>query len=130
MWQAPDIQETSIEVAQCLAKGEFNFAFRNIARFREFYDKADWKTRERMVANQPESTGSARYDALIAGLVEYCCATHRVKSPKWVTEPHYFLKEFWFFSGFESLHADALVHSPISFKRRGVFLTQGALNYA
>jgi hypothetical protein len=130
MWQAPDIQEVAREVEQCLMKSDTSAAFRVVARFLEFYDKADWPTRERMVEPVPASTGSDRYDAMLAGIVEYACATHRVLAPAWVDEPRFFLNEFWFVSGMQSLHADAIVHSPISFKRRGVFLTQGALNYA
>jgi hypothetical protein len=33
-------------------------------------------------------------------------------------------------AGFKSLHATALVESPISFARRGVFITEGALRRA
>lgn len=130
VWRAPNIQNVSVEVRQCLTDGDTSSAFRVIARFLEFYDKADWPTRERMVSPRPNSTGDARYDAMLAGAVEYACATHRVLAPTWVDEPEYFLDEFWFVSGVKSLHADAVVHSPISFKRRGVFLTQGALTYA
>ena len=130
MWQAPDIQDVATEVGQCLTKVDTSSAFRVIARFLEFYDKADWPTRERMVLPRPDSTGSERYDAMLGGIVEYACATHRVLAPSWVNDPQFFLDEFWFVSGMKSLHADAIVHSPISFKRRGVFLTQGALTYA
>lgn len=130
MWQAPDIQDVASEVRRCLTENDTSSAFRVVARFLEHYDKADWPTRERMVTPRPDFTGSERYDAMLAGIVEYACATHRVLAPAWVNEPEYFLDEFWFVSGMKSLHADALVHSPISFKRRGVFLTQGALNYA
>ena len=130
MWQAPDIQDVATEVGQCLTKGDTSSAFRVIARFLEYYDKAGWPTRERMVEPRPEPTGSSRYDAMLAGVVEYACATHRVVAPAWVNDPQFFLDEFWFVSGMKSLHADAIVHSPISFKRRGVFLTKGALTYA
>ncbi len=130
MWQAPDIQEVATEVGQCLVKGDTSSAFRLIARFLEFYDKADWPNRERMVAPRPDSTGSERYDAMLAGIVDYACATQRVLAPIWVNDSQFFLDESWFVSGMKSLHTDAIVHSPISFKRRGVFLTQGALTYA
>ena len=49
MWQAPDIQDVATEVSQCLTEGDTSSAFRVIARFLEFYDKADWPNRERMV---------------------------------------------------------------------------------
>ena len=83
-----------------------------------------------MVEPRPDSTDIPRYDAMLAGIVEYACATHRVLAPDWVNESEFFRDEFWFVSGMTSLHANAIVHSPISFKRRGVFLTQGALTYA
>jgi hypothetical protein len=67
---------------------------------------------------------------MLAGIVEYACATHRVLAPAWVNDPEFFLDESWFVSGMKSPHADAIVNSPISLKFRGVFLTQGALTDA
>jgi len=65
MWQAPNIQDVATEVGQCLTKGDPGSAFRVVARFLEFYDKADWPTRERMVNPRPDPTGSERYGALL-----------------------------------------------------------------
>jgi len=121
MWQAPDIQDVATEGSYFLTEGDTSSALRVIARLLEFYDKADWPNRERMVRPRPDSTGSECYDAMMAGIVEYACATHRVLAPTWVNDPQYFLDEFWFVSGMKSLRADAIVHGPISFKRRGVF---------
>jgi hypothetical protein len=66
----------------------------------------------------------------VAGVVEYACDTHRVRAPGWVKEPQFFLDEFWFVSAMTTLHVDAIVHSPLSFKRRSVLLTHCALRYA
>jgi hypothetical protein len=104
VWQPPDIQEVATEVGQCLVTSDTSSAFRLVARFLEFYDKADWPNRQRMVAPRPDSTGSERYDAMLAGIVEYACATHRVLAPTWVYDPQFFLDEFWFVSGMKSLH--------------------------
>ena len=78
----------------------------------------------------PLTTGDRRYDALLAALVEYCCVRHGMPSPAWVDEPSRFLEEWWFVSGIRSLHTNAVVHSPVSFKRRGVFIAEDALTYA
>ncbi len=51
-------------------------------------------------------------------------------APAWVEDEYRFLDQWWFVSGIKSLHADAIAHSPISFARRGVFITAGALTYA
>jgi hypothetical protein len=66
-------------------------------------------------------TGSKSYDAMLAGIVGYACATHRVLVPSWVNDADCFLDEFWFVSGMKSLQADVIVQSPISLKRCGSF---------
>jgi hypothetical protein len=130
MWNPPTIDETANEVSQCLASGDESLALRLIYRFVEHYDKANWKDRSRMVAKRPDTTGSPRLDAMLAATVEYSCATHRVAAPGWVNEPDYFLDRFWFVSGMKSLEADAMVHSPISYARRSIFINRESLTYA
>jgi hypothetical protein len=83
-----------------------------------------------VVDQEPRSTGDACYDALLAAIAEYLCAREGMLAPTWVESPSRFLDQWWFVSGIRSLHADAIVHSPISFARRGVFITAGALTYA
>lgn len=122
MWKAPSAQEIADEVSQCLASGDQALARRLIFRFIEHYDRANWTDRSRMVEERPDSTGSTKLDAMLAATVEFACATHRVASPSWVNEPEYFLDQFWFVSEISSLEADAMVHSPISYARRSIFL--------
>ena len=129
-WNENSVNDVGEEIAACLAKGDLNSATRLAFRFLERYDKSDWETRARITAGPPLTTGSDRYDALLAGIVEFACASHGVVAPSWVNAERYFLSTWWFVSGLASLHANALVHSPISLARRGVFVTQGALEYA
>jgi hypothetical protein len=129
-WNETSVSELSEEVAACLAKGDVNSATRLAFRFLERYDKSDWETRRRITTDPPLTTGSDKYDALLAGIVEFACASHGVVAPSWVNAERFFLSKWWFVSGMASLHANALVHSPISLARRGVFVTQGALEYA
>jgi hypothetical protein len=56
---APDVEDVASKVSQCLTKGDTGSAFGVVARFLEFYDKADWPTRERMVSPRPTPAGSA-----------------------------------------------------------------------
>jgi hypothetical protein len=129
-WRENSIGELAEEIADCLANGDSSSAIRLAFRFLERYDRSDWETRRRITADAPLTTGSDRFDALLAGIVEYACASHGVVAPPWVNDESFFLNRWWFVSGMASLHADALVHSPISLARRGVFVTQGALEYA
>jgi hypothetical protein len=126
----PTIAEVGTEVALCLTENDEDSARRVAFRFVEQFDKAGAVDRPRMVHVAPPPTGDRRYDALLASLVEYCCVRYDMPAPSWVDDPSRFLDEWWFVSGIRSLHANAMVHSPISFKRRGVFITEGSLTYA
>jgi hypothetical protein len=129
-FQWPTIAEVGAEVARCLSENDEDSARRLAFRFVEQFDKAEEADRRRMVEFAPLPTGGRRYDALLASLVEYCSVHHGMSPPIWVDDPSRFLQQWWFVSGLKSLHANAVVHSPISFKRRGVFITEGALTYA
>lgn len=118
------------EISQSLGRRDEGEARRLAFSFVESYDKATEEERDRMVVDEPGGTGDERYDALIAAVVEFSCARHTQAAPSWVDGPGRFLDQWWFVSGMPSLHANAIAHSPISFTRRGVFVTEDALTYA
>ncbi|MHB1210485.1 MAG: hypothetical protein ACYC1I_12395 [Acidimicrobiales bacterium] len=129
-WHESSISEVALEISACLNADDSSSALRLAFRFIERFNKSDLETRAQMAAQQPGPTGSLRFDALLAGIVEFSFASHGVTPPTWVDHERFFLNEFWFVSGLTSLHADALAHGPISLARRGVFVTQDALTYA
>lgn len=94
------------------------------------FDLAGPQERAALVRARPPSTGDPRYDALLAALVEHLCVRSGSAIPAWVEDPDRFIERWWFVSGLRGLHASALVESPISFARRGVFICDGALTYA
>jgi hypothetical protein len=129
-YQPPDIADVALEIATCLAQGDEASALRLALRCVELFDRAPLGERMCVVALDPPSTGDARFDALLAAIAEYLCAREGVLAPTWVESQNRFLDQWWFVSGIRSLHAEAIVQSPISFARRGVFITAGALTYA
>lgn len=129
-YERPSIADVALEIATCLAECDEAAALRLAFRCVELFERAPLGERMYMVAQEPPSTGDARYDAMLAAIAEYLCAREGMLAPAWVEDSRRFLDQWWFVSGIRSLHADAIVHSPISFARRGVFITAGALAYA
>jgi len=128
-WKENSVRDVGEEIATCLAKGDSSSAIRLAFHFLERYDKSDWETRARVTADAPITTGSDRYDALLAG--SSSSRARRMASLPLVGERRALLSQQMVVClGMASLHANALVHSPISLARRGVFVTQGALEYA
>lgn len=111
------------------ARGEAE-AIRLGFSFVEAFERAPPADRPGLLTDCPEKIGDPRFDALLAGIAERLCARTGLSSPAWVGHPSRFLGTWWFVAGLRSLEADALVNSPISFARRGVFISGDALSYA
>ena len=124
------IARTGELVAAELAAGDDAAALRIAFDFVRAFDSAPESLRNGMVGEPPAPCGDQRYDALLAAVVEHLCARDGLAVPFWTQDPGRFLETWWFVSGLRKLHASALVQSPISFSRRGVFICDGALTYA
>jgi hypothetical protein len=95
-----------------------------------FLDEAQRVPDELLIAllrEAPAPTGSRQLDAFVSALAEHVALKRGVTPPEWTQDPTRFLDQWWFPSGFRSLHATALVESPTAFRRRGIFITAGAL---
>jgi hypothetical protein len=115
-------------VARYLRDGDEASAYRVLMGLLDDYRRTPITQRSALVEDAPDSCGDPRYDAFLAALVEHLTNADRVVTPAWVGRPERFLTRWWFPAGLRSLHAIALVESPISFARRGIFLTRGALD--
>lgn len=83
-----------------------------------------------LVAVEPGSTGEARFDALLGAIAEDLCVHAGIAPPGWVHDDDRFLDGFWWVSDLPSARARALVHSPASYRRRGVMLDRHDLRAA
>ena len=83
--------------------------------------------RQSALTERPERTGDARYDAFLAALAEHLAAAAGVARPPWTCETDRILEAFWFVSEVKGFRALAVAESPAAFRRRGVFVSRGAL---
>jgi len=84
----------------------------------------------RMWASAPRETGDVRVDAAFAAMAEYLARRDGWAVPAWARLPEREAWPWWFVTDLRGLHPRALVESPSSFRRRGVFITSGALDRA
>lgn len=83
--------------------------------------------RRRALAERPEPTGDPRYDAFLGALAEHLAGAAGTDRPAWTCEPERFLDRFWFVSEVPGFRALAVAESPAAFRRRGVFISLGAI---
>lgn len=84
----------------------------------------------RMWSGAPRSTGDSRVDAAFAAMAEYLARRDGWTVPAWARLSEREAWPWWFVTDLRGLHPRALVESPSSFRRRGVFITDGALSRA
>jgi hypothetical protein len=82
----------------------------------------------RMWSEAPRATGDSRVDAAFAAMAEYLARKDGWTVPSWARLPEREAWPWWFVTDLRGLHPRALVESPSSFRRRGVFITSGALD--
>jgi hypothetical protein len=83
-----------------------------------------------MWASAPRTTGDGRVDAAFAAMAEYLARRDGWAVPSWARLGEREAWPWWFVTDLRGLHPRALVESPSSFRRRGVFITSGALDRA
>ena len=84
----------------------------------------------RMWSDAPQGTGDNRVDAAFAAMAEFLARRDGWTTPEWARLPEREAWPWWFVTDLRGLHPRALVESPSSFRRRGVFITNGALERA
>lgn len=77
---------------------------------------------ELLVSAEPPATGDPRYDAMLAAIAEDLCFHADLPAPSWVHDSSRFFDGAWWVSDLPSARAAALVHTPASYRRRGVMI--------
>lgn len=80
-----------------------------------------------MWADEPQRTGEPRVDAAFAAMAEHLARRDGWTVPAWASDPSRETSEWWFVTDLVGMHPTALVESPLSFRKRGVFITRDAL---
>ncbi len=109
-------------LAEAAARGTEGSRDANLREFLdEFYLETDDEVRGAMLETEPDRV-SAKADAYLAAVAEHLALSNSLPVPEWTSSPTRFLDRAYFPCGLESLKAIYLAESPVSFRRRMVFV--------
>lgn len=91
-----------------------------VAQFLEEYRHEPADDRSALLADEPPTTGSARWDVFLAALAEYLATRDGRGAAAWTATRR--LTVFWLPFGSPAARVDAVVRVPASFRSRGIFL--------
>lgn len=127
------VRTAAIDAARLLAGGEpLKHVWRH-AVLQMFDDYASTLRHDGVQAaaalwhDEPAPTGDSRVDAALAALAEHLARRDGWPVPAWALAPSRVTDTWWFVTDLPGLHPRALVESPLSFRKRGVFITADAL---
>ncbi|HNM83523.1 MAG: hypothetical protein U0Q20_02330 [Mycobacterium sp.] len=75
-----------------------------------------------LTSREPPLTGDIRFDALLAAAAEHIAARRGRPGPLWTLTVDRFLSRPWWTSPLPSARAEAVLWTPASFRRRGIYL--------
>jgi hypothetical protein len=114
------VWETAHCIGDALDESDEVTAWRHVVGLADDLAREPAPTRIALAVTPPLPTGSARYDALIAGITEY--RLRGIPCPDWVNEPRYRLVEPWDVESLPSLRNQARKRTPREFLKHGVYL--------
>ena len=110
------------------AEADFDAQWRLVVEFLKEYHQEPAGVRLGLLEDTPGPVGDERWDVLFAGLAEHLAMRDGQAAPGWsVTRG---LRRFWFPFDTPGARAQALVHAPAAFRRRGVFVADYEIDAA
>jgi hypothetical protein len=99
-----------------------------LANFIDEFNRSAKENKIKIIKNCPFPELKKKRDkAYIAALVEELCVRNKIRIPDWVEDKKLFLKEPFFVGELESIKSFLLVESPVSFRRRNIFVSENVL---
>jgi len=110
------------------AERDFDTRWRLVVEFLKEYHHEPAGERRLLLEDEPAPTGDERWDVLFAGLAEHLSMRDGRGAPAWSASRG--LLRFWFPFNTPGARAQALVHAPAAFRRRGVFVADYEIDAA
>jgi hypothetical protein len=81
-----------------------------------------------LLADEPDPVGDERWDVFLAAMAEHLALKENRRGPRWCEQRA--LRSFWFPFNTPDARAEAIVHAPVAFRRRGVYIARHELEIA
>jgi hypothetical protein len=99
-----------------------------ISEFLEEHRHEPPTRRLELLQEEPPETGDEQWDVFLAALAEHLAARDGRRGPRWCEQRR--LDRFWFPFNTRLARAEAIVHAPAAFRRRGVMVARNELEVA
>lgn len=120
----PSVAQFSLSIARALADNKETKAFRLVIQLNDNLTSVTPEICLALSIAPPPLTGDSRYDALIAGLVEFHLSLHSLPVPAWIKEASRKLKIRWIVDPYVTSETSILKKTPKAFLRHNVLINK------
>jgi len=123
----PSVFDFGLHINQDIEVAREDWAFRSIIQLNDNLTQASPEVAGALAALAPLSVGDKRYDALIAGVVQYRLESKSLPIPPWVNAKDRILTEWWTVDKWANKFDDLENVTPACFKSRKILLAESEL---
>ena len=127
---AASLAELSRTIGEDLEDGREQDGLRLLFGFADDFRGSSRPGAIELIAEEPATTGDARFDAALAGAAEFFAAERGIPAPGWVDRPERFVEPLWFVSSRPEFDAYTLANTPAVFARHGVLIAHEVFDRA
>lgn len=127
---AASLSDLALTIRADLGQGDEQGAIRLLFGFADDFRGSPRPGMVALIADEPISTGDARFDAVLAGVAELFAAEAGIPVPAWVNGPSRFVTPWWFVASRLGFHAYTLANTPALMARHGVFMAREVFDRA
>jgi transcriptional regulator with XRE-family HTH domain len=120
----PSVAEFALTLGQAVKEKKFSKVFRLLIQLSDNLKAEEPEICLALCASPAPATGSAKYDALLAGVVEYTLSKRKLPVPQWVKEDSRVLAERWVVDTYARDLAAAIKATPRAFLRHNVVIDE------
>lgn len=123
----PSVAQFSLSISRALAEEKEVKAFRLVIQLNDNLTSVAPEICMALSITPPPLTGDSRYDALLAGLVEFHLSLHSLPLPAWIMESTRKLKMRWIVDPYVTSEDSILAKTPKAFRRHNVLINKSEL---
>jgi transcriptional regulator with XRE-family HTH domain len=123
----PTVFDFCLHINEDIAIAREDWAFRSIIQLNDNLTQAEPEVANALAALPPQSVGDKRFDALIAGVVQYRLESKKLPVPGWVNREDRILSEWWTVDKKANKFDDLENTTPACFKSRRILLAESEL---
>ena len=125
--RTPSVIEFCQEFEDAIAAQDENWAIRAVIQLNDNLNREPAAIASALSLAEPAPVGDKRFDALIAGVVEYHLLKKSADIPEWLSKPNRYLSEEWTVDKWAGKSDQLELHTPTCIKKRNILFAESEL---